>query len=87
MLIFQCGTKRRIFVQLSVMIRFYFNYLKEDFQMGHYFSFFPFGALFCFTLLCFVAVRVFEIRYRYRDRYQHDRLLKSKVDKEDHGDH
>jgi len=68
------------------MIRFYINYLKEDFEMDHHFSFFPFGALFCFTLVCFVAVRVFEIRYRYRDNYQHDRSFKSKVDKENLGD-
>lgn len=28
------------------------------------FSFFPFGALFCLTLFCFVAVRIFAIRSR-----------------------
>lgn len=38
------------------------------------FSFFPFGALFCLTLFCFVAVRIFAIRYRYRDNKQLDRL-------------
>ncbi len=31
------------------------------------FSFFPFGALFCLTLFCLVAVRIYSIRYRYRD--------------------
>ncbi|MGN7403093.1 SHOCT domain-containing protein [Cytobacillus praedii] len=42
--------------------------------MEHTFSFFPFGALFCFTLFCFVAVRIFAIRYRYGDNKQMDRL-------------
>jgi uncharacterized membrane protein len=42
--------------------------------MDQTFSFFPFGALFCLTLFCFVAVRIFAIRYRYRDNKQMDRL-------------
>ena len=33
----------------------------------HSFSFFPFGFLFCLTLLCFVGVRLFAIYYRYKD--------------------
>ncbi|RTQ88019.1 hypothetical protein EKG35_18240 [Lysinibacillus telephonicus] len=42
--------------------------------MDNTFSFFPFGALFCLTLFCFVAVRIFAIRYRCRDNKQTDRL-------------
>jgi len=42
--------------------------------MEHTFSFFPFGALFCLTLFCFVAVRIHAIRYRYRNHNQIDRL-------------
>lgn len=42
--------------------------------MDNTFSFFPFGALFCLTLFCLVAVRIFAIRYRYRDNKQMDRL-------------
>jgi hypothetical protein len=38
------------------------------------FSFFPFGFLFCLTLFCFVAVRIFAIRYRYKNYIQLDRL-------------
>ncbi|GGH73142.1 putative membrane protein [Pullulanibacillus pueri] len=49
----------------------------------HSFTFFPFGALFCLTLLCFVAVRVFAIRYRYKDSKQQRRdilaILKRRV--------
>lgn len=37
------------------------------------FSFFPFGVLFCLTLFCFVAVRIYAIRHRYRDSNQKDR--------------
>jgi hypothetical protein len=36
------------------------------------FPFFPFGAIFCLTLFCFVAVRVYAIRNRYRDFNQKD---------------
>lgn len=39
----------------------------------HGFSFFPFGALFCLTLFCFVAIRIFAIRYRYKDSRQQNR--------------
>lgn len=42
--------------------------------MDYTFSFFPFGALFCLTLFCFVAVRIFAIRYLYKDNKQMDRL-------------
>ncbi|MEC0240125.1 hypothetical protein P4H66_09715 [Paenibacillus dokdonensis] len=49
------------------------------------FSFFPFGALFCLTLFCFMAVRIYAIRYRYKDYSQKDRditlILKSRVAK------
>ncbi|WP_062052527.1 hypothetical protein [Bacillus sp. JCM 19034] len=38
------------------------------------FSFFPFGALFCLTLFCFVAVRIFAIRSRYMHTKQIDGL-------------
>lgn len=38
------------------------------------FSFFPFGALFCLTLFCFVAVRIYAIRSRYKHTKQMDRL-------------
>ncbi len=41
------------------------------------FAFFPFGALFCLVLFCFAAVRVFEIRYRYRASKQGDRHITS----------
>ncbi|WP_194542486.1 hypothetical protein [Paenibacillus sp. JZ16] len=34
------------------------------------FSFFPFGALFCLTLFSFLAVRVYAIRYRYKNGHQ-----------------
>lgn len=34
------------------------------------FSFFPFGALFCLTLFSFLAVRVYAIRYRYKNGNQ-----------------
>lgn len=44
------------------------------------FSFFPFGALFCLTLFSIVAVRIYAIRYRYREDRQFDRL-KNLVDK------
>jgi uncharacterized membrane protein len=47
------------------------------------FSFFPFGALFCLTLFCFVAVRIYAIRHRYIDYSQKDRdialILKSRM--------
>ncbi|MFO1445057.1 hypothetical protein KDN24_18025 [Bacillus sp. Bva_UNVM-123] len=33
---------------------------------NHSFSFFPFGVLFCLTLFSFVAVRIFEIKQRYK---------------------
>ena len=46
--------------------------------MNHTFSFFPFGALFCLTLFCFVTVRIFAIRYRYSESKQID-LLKDLV--------
>ncbi|MBW8349350.1 hypothetical protein K0H71_07820 [Bacillus sp. IITD106] len=36
-------------------------------------TFFPFGALFCLTLFCFMAIRIFEIRYRYKDSNHKDR--------------
>ncbi|MCQ6268603.1 hypothetical protein M1K46_23790 [Fictibacillus sp. WQ 8-8] len=36
----------------------------------HSFSFFPFGALYCLTLFCFVAVVLINIRYRFRDYSQ-----------------
>ncbi|SDM43140.1 hypothetical protein [Sediminibacillus halophilus] len=38
------------------------------------FSFFPFGALFCLTLFCFVAVRIYAIRSRYMHTKKIDRL-------------
>ncbi|NME06077.1 MULTISPECIES: hypothetical protein [unclassified Psychrobacillus] len=38
------------------------------------FSFFPFGALFCLTLFCIVAVRIYAIRCRYMHSKQIDRL-------------
>jgi len=44
------------------------------------FSFFPFGALFCLTLFSIVAVRIYAIRYRFREDRQIDRL-KNLVDK------
>ena len=40
------------------------------------YSFFPFGALFCLTLFCFVAVRIFSIRSRYKDSNQLTHLKK-----------
>lgn len=49
----------------------------------HSFSFFPFGALYCLTLFCFVAVAIFNVRYRYRAYNHHDRdittILKSRL--------
>ncbi|GGF91467.1 hypothetical protein GCM10010912_40590 [Paenibacillus albidus] len=49
------------------------------------FSFFPFGALFCLTLFCFVAVRIYAIRHRCTDRDQKERnidlILKSRMAK------
>ncbi len=49
----------------------------------HSFSFFPFGALFCLTLFCFMAVRIFEIRRRYKDSNYKDRditmILKNRL--------
>ncbi|MBO0994616.1 hypothetical protein [Bacillus sp. SD088] len=51
----------------------------------HGFSFFPFGALFCLTLFCFMVVRIFEIRRRYKDYNQKDRditmILKNRLAK------
>ncbi|WP_099158267.1 SHOCT domain-containing protein [Virgibacillus ndiopensis] len=51
----------------------------------HSFSFFPFGALFCLTLFCFMAVQIFEIRCRYKDSSQKDRditmILKNRLAK------
>lgn len=38
------------------------------------FAFFPFGALFCLTLFCLVAVRIYAIRSRYMHTKQIDRL-------------
>lgn len=50
-------------------------------------TFFPFGVLFCLTLFCFMAVRIFEIRYRYKDSNQKDRditmILKNRLAKEE----
>lgn len=47
------------------------------------FSFFPFGALFCLTLLCFAAVRIYAIRHRYNADDRKDRdiawILQSRV--------
>ncbi|GIP26325.1 hypothetical protein J23TS9_14550 [Paenibacillus sp. J23TS9] len=47
------------------------------------FSFFPFGVLFCLTLFCFVAVRIYAIRHRYGDYNQKDldiaRILKGRM--------
>lgn len=47
------------------------------------FSFFPFGVLFCLTLVCFVAVRIYAIRYQHRDHNQKDGdiewILKSRM--------
>jgi hypothetical protein len=52
---------------------------------NHSFSFFPFGALFCLTLFCFVAVRIVAICYRYRDSNQQNldmvSILKRQIDK------
>lgn len=49
------------------------------------FSFFPFGALFCLTLLCFAAVRIYAIRQRYPDHNRRDRdiawILQSRMAK------
>lgn len=49
----------------------------------HSFSFFPFGALFCLTLFCFMAVRFFEIRRRYKDSNYKDKditmILKNRL--------
>lgn len=49
------------------------------------FSFFPFGAIFCLTLFCFVAVRIYAIRNRYRDFNQKEcdiaLILKSRMAK------
>ncbi|RTR35412.1 hypothetical protein EKG37_05915 [Robertmurraya yapensis] len=42
------------------------------------FIFSPFGALFCRTLFCIVAVRIFAIRSRYMQTRQMD-LLKDLV--------
>lgn len=47
------------------------------------FSFFPFGVLFCITLFCFVAVRIYAIRHRQKDYPQTDRdverILKNRM--------
>ncbi|GIP21266.1 hypothetical protein [Paenibacillus sp. J22TS3] len=48
------------------------------------FSFFPFGVLFCLTLFCFVALRIYAIRHRRDwDYNQKDRditsILKSRM--------
>ncbi|WP_010268126.1 SHOCT domain-containing protein [Paenibacillus senegalensis] len=49
------------------------------------FSFFPFGALFCLTLFCLVAVRIYTIRHRERTSAHNDSgftsILKSRVAK------
>lgn len=49
----------------------------------HSFSFFPFGALYCLTLFCFVAIAIFNIRYRSRGYNQGDQdiilILKRKL--------
>ncbi|MGC5772167.1 hypothetical protein [Paenibacillus pabuli] len=39
------------------------------------FSFFYFGALFCLTLFCFVALRIYMIRHRYNDRSGEERAI------------
>ncbi|EPN9637053.1 hypothetical protein [Oceanobacillus sojae] len=50
-------------------------------------TFFPFGALFCLTLFCFMAVRIFEIRYRYKNSNLKDRditmILKNRLANEE----
>ena len=59
--------------------------LREDLQMGiedQTFSFFPFGALFCLTLFCIVAVRIYAIRCRYMHSKQIDRLKDLVIDGE-----
>ncbi|PLR99055.1 hypothetical protein [Bacillus sp. T33-2] len=47
------------------------------------FSFFPFGALYCLTLICFVAVATLRSRHRYKSDNQQDRnitsILKSRL--------
>lgn len=43
------------------------------------FSFFPFGALYCLTLFCLVAVHIYSIRYRYRN-YRYVNHLKNLVE-------
>jgi uncharacterized membrane protein len=52
---------------------------------NHSFSFFPFGALFCLTLFCFVALRIVAIRHRIKDSNQQgsdiDSILKSRLAK------
>ncbi|MBT2292503.1 hypothetical protein J7E73_25885 [Paenibacillus albidus] len=49
------------------------------------FSFFPFGALFCLTLFCLVAVRIYTVRHRCTDHGQKERnidlILKSRMAK------
>lgn len=49
------------------------------------FSFFPFGVLFCLTLFCITAVRIYAIRHRYKDGSLQDRdaelILKSRLAK------
>ncbi|MFF3922203.1 SHOCT domain-containing protein [Paenibacillus lactis] len=37
------------------------------------FSFFPFGALFCLTLICFAAVRFYAISRRHKPSDLNDR--------------
>lgn len=57
------------------------------------FSFFPFGALFCLTLLCFVAVRIYAIRHRSREHGRNDgdiarilniRMAKGEIDEKEY---
>ncbi|MHA2857213.1 hypothetical protein ACXZ7E_24645 [Paenibacillus lautus] len=49
------------------------------------FSFFPFGVLFCLTLFCIAAVRIYAIRHRYKNGNLQDRdialMLKNRLAK------
>ncbi|MEF2965617.1 hypothetical protein V3851_07215 [Paenibacillus sp. M1] len=49
------------------------------------FSFFPFGALFCLTLFCFVGVRIYAIRHHSKNGEPNDRdiamVLKNRMAK------
>ena len=55
--------------------------------MDNSFSFFPFGTLFCITLFCFIALRIYVLRYR--DRTKHidhlkELLIKGEINEEEY---